>query len=554
MLSRLHIRNYAIIDDLSVDFHPGFNIITGETGAGKSILMGALGLVLGDRADTAVLFSPTDKCIVEATFQPVDTAALHSLLKACDLDEDDVLVVRREISNAGKSRSFINDTPVTLQVLRMFANQMVDLHRQFETQDLGDDDFQRNVLDALAGNGALMEQYHHHFSAYSKAQSQLQHLLKEQINAQKELDYFSFLYHELEEANFSENEIEEAENEFNLLSNAESIKQVLSEAVHTLNAGDAPVTSQLKLVWQQMQQLRSKPDGLDDLLERLQSALIELKDISGELDSMNDSISMNAERIQLLSERINLGNRLLKKHAVQTTNELLGIQADLHQKLQSVVGLDAAIEKLRNESELLLQQTLVAGRQISKKRKAAIPSFEKNVKQLLTQVGMPNASLKVECSDLKDPANHGLDEVVFLFDANKSGRFELLEKVASGGELSRLMLVVKSLVAGSLQMPTLIFDEIDTGISGEAARQVGIIMKQMSNRHQLIAITHQPQIAARAEAHYYVFKQERAGAIKTGIRLLLLDERVDAIARMLSGEQLSEASIRIAREMVGAGE
>ena len=552
MLSKLHIRNYAIIDELTIEFQPGFNIITGETGAGKSILMGALGLVLGDRADSAVLFTTTEKCVVEASFQPTDKAAMLALLQANDLDEDNQLVVRREISTAGKSRSFINDTPVTLQVLRQFAGILVDLHRQFDTLELGEDDFQRKVIDALAGTATLLQQYQQHFQSFAQAQSTLQQLQARQQQASKELDYHRFLFTELEEAAFSPNEIEEAETEIQVLSNAESIKQVLASAAFTMQNGDAPVTVQVKTVVQQLQQLKTRPDGLDALQERLQSALVELKDIAAELESMEENVQMDAERLAHLSDRINTGNKLLKKHNVLTTNELLAIQQELDASLQAVTNLSEQIEQWQQAQDAALQLVRKTGKELTALRSKALANFETAIKALLQQVGMPNAALKVKLEPLATPALHGLDAIQFLFDANKSGRFEPLEKVASGGELSRLMLSIKSLVAGGLNMPTLIFDEIDSGISGEAARQVGIIMQSLAQKHQLIAITHQPQIAARAGTHYFVYKQEKNNAIKTGVRVLSTDERIQTIAHMLSGNEHAEASAKIAREMLGA--
>lgn len=551
MLSRLDIQNYAIIEKLSIQFDKGFNIITGETGAGKSILMGALGLVLGDRADSSVLFNTSEKCVVEAVFQPADTAMLNALLEANELDSDEQLIVRREIAANGKSRSFINDTPVTLQVLRQFAGQMVDLHRQFDTLELGNDAFQRNVLDALAGSHDLVQRYSISFKAYTTSKQALHKLESQQADANKELDYYRFLFTELEEAGFGENELEDAEALLEVLANAEGIKQGLSAASYALQEGEVPVTVQLKSVLQQLQQIKSHPPGLEALMERLQSAYVEVKDIADEIETLNDSIHMDAERMAQLTDRINLGNKLLKKHNVQSTVELLAIQADLDQKLQHVLHLDDNIEQLRQQTAAQLKEVKKLGSELSAARKKVISTFEQSLQKLLTQVGMPNARLRVQCDGLEEPAHHGMDDVQFLFDANKSGRFEPLEKVASGGERSRLMLGIKSLVAGGLQMPTLIFDEIDSGISGEAARQVGIIMQQLARKHQLIAITHQPQIAARADAHYFVYKQEKNGAIKTGIRLLTNDERVEAIATMLSGSELTDASRKIAQQLMG---
>ena len=550
MLCRLDIKNYAIIEALSVEFHEGFNIITGETGAGKSILMGALGLVLGDRADTSVLFNDQQKCMVEALFIPRQPKTLQRLLEENDMDADHQLVVRREISASGKSRSFVNDTPVTLQVLRQFASQMVDLHRQFDTLELGSDAFQRNVIDGLAGGAVLLQPYQEHYQAYTTAASHLQALLERQAQAAKELDFQQFLFDELQAAQFTENEIESAEAELQLLSNAESIKQTLGLAVATLDEGEAPVVGQLKWVLQQLQQVKVQPAGLGELVERLQSAYVELKDIADELNSLGDKVMLSAERQQQLTERLDVGYRLLKKHGLTTTNQLLQLQANLAHELQQVFHLGDEIEKWQQQTQQSLSETLKAGEKLSEKRLAVIPGFQQNMKRLLTQVGMPNAVLQVQCVKQPKPGPFGLDAIQFLFDANQSGRFEPLEKVASGGELSRLMLSIKSLVAGSMQMPTLIFDEIDTGISGEAAKQVGIIMQGLSAKHQLIAITHQPQIAARAQAHFFVFKTTKEGSTKTGIKMLGKEDRIQAIATMLNGNEITDASRNIALQML----
>jgi DNA repair protein RecN (Recombination protein N) len=552
MLSRLSIKNYAIIESLDVAFQPGLNIITGETGAGKSIIMGALGLVLGDRADSSVLFSTEEKCVVEASFVPSDAATLRAMLAAHELDEDEQLIVRREIAANGKSRSFINDTPVTLQVLRRFTASLVDLHRQFDTLELGEDDFQRGVLDALAGNAELLQSYNSMYQAWHSSQQQLQELLQLKAQADKELDYHRFLHNELAEANFGPDEIENAEAEYAWQANAGQVKQTLSGASEQLLNSDQPVVPQLKAVLQQLQQLKSKPPELESLLERLQAAYIEVKDVADELEALADKVSLDEERLMLLQERINLGNKLLKKHGVQTTAQLLALQQELSDKLQRVLQVDDDIAALEKQVTQQLSCLLQTGQLLSKRRQSVVKNFETQVMALLQQVGMPNARLKVQLSALANPAPHGIDEVQMLFDANKSNRFEPIGKVASGGELSRLMLSIKSLVASSMQMPTLIFDEIDTGISGEAARQVGIIMKGMAGKHQLITITHQPQIAARADAHFFVYKQEEKGKVRTGIRLLDHEQRVEALAHMLSGNQQTEASRNIAREMMAA--
>ncbi len=552
MLQQLSIRNYAIIDELDIQFHPHFNIITGETGAGKSILMGALGLVLGNRADSAVLFEADVKCVVEASFAVTGNDTAAKMLAENELDEDPLLVVRREITANGKSRSFVNDTPVTLSVLRQFASQLVDLHQQFDNLEVGEDDFQRNVIDSLANHGGLLKSYQQNFIQYTKASRELQRLKEQQLNAKKEFDYFSFLYEELEEASFEAGEIETLEEELKLLSNAENIKVVLSNVRFTLKESEQPMVPQLKSLLQQLQALKANHTDLQTIVERMQAAQIELKDIADEVESLNERISMDSARMQEITDRIDLGNRLLKKHNALTTNELISIKDNLQQHLQQVLNIEESIVSGEKAVAEFLKKATTEAATITTNRKVVLKGFEEKVVSLLKQVGMPNAVLRVsvETRHALSLDKYGADSIQFLFDANKSGRFEPLQKVASGGELSRLMLSIKSIVARSMQMPTLIFDEIDTGISGEAARQVGVIMKELAQHHQVISITHQPQIAARAAAHYFVYKKEKDGRIKTKVRLLNDEERVDTIARMLSGENISDSALQTAREMV----
>jgi DNA repair protein RecN (Recombination protein N) len=550
MLQQLTINNYAIIDELTIVFDGRFNIITGETGAGKSILMGALGLVLGNRADTSVLFEPDQKCVVEASFIVAENAGLKQLLLDNELDEDAMLIVRREIAVNGKSRSFINDTPVTLNVLRQFASQLVDLHQQFDTLELGEDDFQRNVIDSLANHSSILKTYKETYQTFNKANKELQQLKEQQANSKKEFDYLKFLFDELDEAAFRHNEIEMLEDELKLLANAENIKLVLSAAAYVLKENEQPVVQQLKSLLQKLQSLRADHAGIKTIIDRLQAAQVELKDIADEVESLNDNINIDDARMQEITQRIDLGNKLLKKHNLIHTNELIDIRNNLEQQLEHVLHIDDKIASVEQSVKEHFKKATTLAATISTQRKSGVGDFESKVLALLRQVGMPNALICVNIESAKGLSAHGADTIQFLFDANKSGRFEPLQKVASGGELSRLMLSIKSIVARSMQMPVLIFDEIDTGISGEAARQVGIIMKELAAHHQVIAITHQPQIAARAAAHFFVYKKEKNGRIKTQVRLLNDDERVDTIARMLSGEHITESALQTAREMV----
>ncbi|HAI84693.1 MAG TPA: DNA repair protein RecN [Chitinophagaceae bacterium] len=546
MLQKLHIRNYAIIAALDISFTQGLQIITGETGAGKSIVMGALQLILGSRADTNMLFDSTQKCVVEGIFtmQP----SLAEILAIIEVDADDnEVVLRREIAANGKSRAFVNDTPVNLQQLRFIASALVDVHQQFDTLELGEQDFQREVIDALAVNGKLLQQYKNQYTAWRQAQQALTQLQQEQQQFKKEFDFNQFQYNELAEANFQPNELEDATAELDVLNNAESIKAALANVAYTFTEGEQPINATIKQLLQQLQQ--QQHPQLPVLTERLQAAYIELQDIASEVASLADDIVYDAARIEHLNERINIGYKLLKKHNLNHTNELLALQAELDKKLQAVLDIDEAILTQQQQVQALEQQCTTQALAISKARLAQAQPLSLAVNDLLKQVGMPNANIQVQIQPTTLQP-HGSDTVTFLFDANKSGRYEPIAKVASGGELSRLMLCIKSLVAQKMNLPTLIFDEIDTGISGEAAKQVGTIMYQLAQGRQVICITHQPQIAAKAQQHLYVYKQAAAnGAVTTNIKLLNTDESIKAIAQMLGGENPSEAALASAREM-----
>ncbi len=549
MLQKLHIQNYAIIENLHINFSGNLNIITGETGAGKSILMGALNLILGQRADSSVLQQQGKKCIVEGYFLIKNNSSVKSFFEANDLDFEEEILLRREIASGGKSRGFINDTPVNLSQLKELAVLLVDLHQQFDTLELSSENFQREVLDALANNTAPLQQLKINFSQYINAKKELEAMQLQQANANKELDYNKFLFNELQELSLKENELETLDAEIKLLSNAENIKQQISSIYFELKDSEQPIVQQLKVLQNRLNTLKQYHPQIEELHQRINSSVLELQDVAGELEIIDSTINYDAERIQLVNERLSAGYKLLKKHGVNDTQQLLAIQQQLQQKLDAVLNISASIEKLEKQTNKLFAECTVTAKMVSANRAAQIKPFTQNVNKLLAQVGMPNAQIKVQLQAVSLNA-YGTDEIDFLFDANKSNRFEPLHKVASGGELSRLMLSVKSLVAQKLQLPTLIFDEIDTGISGEAAKQVGIIMKNLSFAHQLIAITHQPQIAAKASAHYFVYKEIINDKIVTSIRLLNNDERITVIAQMLSGEKPTAAALANAREMM----
>jgi len=551
MLSRLSIQNYAIIEQLEIDFSSHLNSITGETGAGKSIIVGALGLILGQRAESTVLLNKEKKCIVEGCFKDEGgDEHVINFLKSNELDVNEELVVRREIASSGKSRAFINDTPVNLGQLNQLSSLLVDLHQQFDTLEIGESDFQREVLDALANNFSLLKKYRQLYAETQASKKELDGLREQKAQFEKEFDYHQFQFNELDEAGFKENELEEAEQELKMLTNAEGIKTALAKAYYELEESEEPIIRQLKTITHQLQQFSELHPELPNLVQRLQSSYIELQDIADEADRINNHVGSDAASIDKLNERLSLGYRLLKKHGVKTTNELLEIQASLHQKLQAVLNIDDAIAAAEKKYNDLLKQAEELAAKMAQARKAQIKPLEQQVNKMLAQVGMPNARLRVDVQALASLTIHGADEVTFLFDANKKDQFQPLRKVASGGELSRLMLCIKSLVATSMNLPTLIFDEIDTGISGEAAKQVGIIMKELAAARQVICITHQPQIAGKANAHYLVYKAVKNDTVTTGVRLLNTDERIVVIAKMLSGEKPTAAALENAREMV----
>jgi DNA repair protein RecN (Recombination protein N) len=550
MLQRIQIQNYAIIDSLSIDFSQRLNVITGETGAGKSILMGALSLILGDRADTAVLLQRDKKCVVEGTFAVAARKEALAFFRASDLDiADDEIVIRREIAPSGKSRAFVNDTPVNLEQLRKLSSLLVDLHRQFDTLELGESDFQREVLDALAGQVEALAAYRAGYREWQAAARELATLRKQQAQFTKEFDYNKFLFDELHEAGFKDNELEELDQELKLLSNSEGIKTALSKISYDLQEGEQPLVQQLRSLAHLLDSFSAYHSELALLSERMASAQIELQDIAEEVERINEEVNYDPRRIETINERLSMGYKLMKKHGVQTTAALQEIRGQLEHKLQDSLQADAGIAAGEKEVHRLLQEAKKRAAVLSKGRQAQIEPLQTQVNKLLKQVGMPNARLKVEVQPAELNAS-GMDAIEFLFDANKSNRFEPIRKVASGGELSRLMLCIKSLVAESMDLATLIFDEIDTGISGEAAKQVGIILKNLARKRQVICITHQPQIAGKADAHYFVYKAVKGGALQTNIRLLNQEERITAIAQMLSGEKPTAAALENAREMV----
>jgi DNA repair protein RecN (Recombination protein N) len=549
MLQSLHIQNYAIISNLEISFSNKLSIITGETGAGKSILMGALGLALGNRADLSQLGDREKKLIVEAVFSVKTIESISQLLKSLEIDFEGEILLRREIGINGKSRSFVNDSPVSLGQLQEISSLLVDLHQQFDTLQLGNTDFQRKVLDAKAGCIDLMKEYSVIYQQYNAVSKKIESIKNAISKATQEKEYKLFLLKELEELNWKDQEEKQLEEELNLLSHAEQIRTGLSKISYSLSEGENPILSNLKGMQSVLQSLSSFHQDLVPMSNRLGSAYVELKDLSGDLSFLLDKVVVDESRMDQISDRLSKSQRLVKKHGLFSADELVEIRKQLSADVSGFENIQEELVVFEKERAVLFESATKIALEIHQKREKQRPILASETKDLLFRIGMPNAILKVESKEVA-LCSTGIDQISFLFDANKSGNFEPLQKVASGGELSRLMLVLKSLVANSLEMPTLIFDEIDSGISGEAARQVGILMGELASSHQVISITHQPQIAAKANHHLYVYKQELNGVVNTDVKLLNKDESVLAIAKMLAGENPSDAALANAREMM----
>lgn len=553
MLHRLSIRNYAIIDKLEIEFCDRMNIITGETGAGKSILLGALSLILGERADTKVLYDKEEKCVVEADFE-IENKGLKSFFTDNELDFDTHTIVRREINQSGKSRAFINDTPVTLNVLKELGEKLVNLHSQHETLELTRGGFQLDVVDTLARNHDLLASYRTLFTTYRKDHKRLEALSEQYRTGAAELDYLQFQYNELAEAKLEANEQVALETEQTTLSNVEEIKRALQVAVQILGDGEVSTLDQITEVQSQLKNVKNYNKDIQALSDRLHSTYEEIKDVYKEFEHLQDTATLDPERLEEVNARLTTIYRLQKKHNTDTIEDLLKIQADLEQKIASVDNSSAEMEQLKAQLEKQFRELLNVAEQLHHSREKVLREFQNNMVVLLTKVGMPNSSFKVDIRKLEHHQlnDNGLTEVRFLFSANKGFAPLEIKDVASGGELSRVMLCIKSLLADAGALPTLIFDEIDTGISGEVALKVGEIMKKLSRNHQLISITHLPQIARTADAHLYIYKEHKDDRTYTRIRELKGEDRVVEIAKMLSGDKVSDASLANARELIAS--
>lgn len=550
MIKRLHIRNYAIIEYLDIDFARGLTIITGETGAGKSILLGALGLIMGDRADTKSLYNQEEKCIIEGIFD-LGAHDLRDFFTENDLDYETEVVVRRELTPSGKSRAFVNDSPVTLKVLQDLSAELIDLHQQFDTLDIHNLSFQLRMIDALAGNKELLLQYRNIYREYSASQRRLSELLNRNEQSTKEMDFIQFQLEEFNKAELVAGEQETWEEELTRLSHAEDIKRTLGMAFDILTENEQSIVGQMQSLSVALVTIGKYAPKLGEYSDRFANMIFELREMSNEFEKVADQTDYDPERIQEVQQRLDLIYRLLKKHTVASVDELLAIQANLEQQLAGFADLGNEIGALRDKIKVQEEQLFRWADELSDRRQAVIPGYEQKVVDMLTQLAMPYAQLKIENRKLEHLSPTGLDEVQFLFAANRGSRLQQIKDVASGGELSRLALVTKSLVASAIPLPTLIFDEIDSGISGDVALKMGNILRNLSNEHQVVTITHSPQVASKADRHYFVFKVDKPDRTITNVRLLSDDDRVRAIAVMLSQSPPSESALVNARELLG---
>jgi DNA repair protein RecN (Recombination protein N) len=549
MLTQLSIKNFALIEQLEMNFSNKLSIITGETGAGKSILLGALGLVLGKRADLTSLKDKEQKCVIEAQFQ-ISKYNLKDFFSQNDLDYEDVTIIRREILPSGKSRAFVNDSPVNLNELQELGDFLIDIHSQHQTRELSEEEYQIQILDAIAGNAEIVTEYKASLSEYKAAKSQLKKMISEKESLSKEQDYNSFLLEELLTANLKPGEQSELESIFEKLNNVEFIKEALDKSLAISNEEQIGILQNLKEVKSTLQKIAGLSTEFNELSERISSVVIEFDDISGELAKESEKLVNDPEQLELINQKLQLIYSLQKKHQVATIEELLEIQNDLDSKVVLADDLDSAINKLENELLLKIGVLDKLAATISANRKTAVPVLTERITSILTQLGMPNARFQFEIKATETYNLFGKDEIQLLFSANKGTDFGLLKKVASGGELSRIMLAVKAILADYSKLPTIIFDEIDTGVSGEIAHKMGDIMKGMSGEMQVFAITHLPQIAAKGQQHYKVFKSVQGESTISELKLLSNDERITEIAEMLSGKDISDSALNHAKALL----
>lgn len=549
MLQSLVIKNYAIIEQLQLDFNNDFTVITGETGAGKSILLGALSLILGQRADTSVLNNKEKKCVVEGTFN-VSEKLVAPFFKSNDLDLEFPIIVRREISANGKSRAFINDTPVNLNTIKELSLTLIDIHSQHETLELNSTNFQIEVIDAFANTDELLKEYKQHFSEYQKLQQNYQQLLRTENEAKSDLDYLSFQLEELKSLKLQSGEQGAIESQLEIINNAEQIHTTLQLSANLLLNSDDSIISRMNTITQGFSKISHCSEGYSQLLERLNTVLIELKDLAGEIDAENDNVDVDASKLDYLNSRLNSIYALTQKHKVADADELMELESKLENQLNDINSAEEKLEQLKQALENSKKTLLNIAEKLSAKRKNSFKALEKNIIDNLKELGMEDASFKIEHQVNREFAITGIDQIEFMFSANKGMVLKPLHKTASGGELSRLMLTIKAILAENSSIQTIVFDEIDTGVSGDIAYKMAAIMELMSKKIQIIAITHLPQVAAKGNTHFKIYKENHQNKTLTKMKVLMDDDRIDEIAKMLSGKELTGAAKENARHLL----
>ena len=549
MLTNLSIKNYALIDDIDVSFSDGFTTITGETGAGKSILLGGLSLVLGNRADLSSLKDGGHKCIIEAEFD-ISKYALKDFFEENDLDYEHDTLLRREILPSGKSRAFVNDTPITLDVMKALGSRLVDVHSQHQTLQLTENEFQLKVVDALAENGKNLGLYATQLNQFQKANKELNELIDFQSNADRDHNYNSFLLKELEEAPLNPGIQQELEAEYEQLNNVEQIMEQLSAGYQLLQHEELGILGRLEDLKRALQHLADFGSKYNDLNERVQSILIEADDITGDLERLKDSIEANPMRLEAVNGQLQQLHNLQKKHQASSVEELIEIKEQLSKKVDTVANIEAKIDEKRAEVLHLEGKLDAIAADIRENRNKVIPQLKEMLAASLSQLGMPSATFLIEINPSQTFKSSGKDDLTFLFSANKGSSYGELKKVASGGELSRIMLTIKSILAAYEQLPTMMFDEIDTGVSGEISNKMGDIMQQMSHNMQVFSITHLPQVASKGRHQFKVYKEEHETGTSTLMKQLDPEERVKELAEMLGGKTLSESALAHAKQLL----
>ncbi len=550
MIISLHIKNYALISDLEINFEKGFTIITGETGAGKSILLGALNLIAGQRADTSVLLNKDTKCIVEAEFD-ISKLDIKYLFEENDLDFNKKSIIRREISSNGKTRAFVNDTPVNLALLKELSQHLIDIHSQHQSLEINEKNSQLAYLDVVSGQEKSVAEYKLIYDNYKSLQQKLYQSIEDEKQLRKDFDYFQFQWQEIEDLNLKSDELKDLKAELAIITHAEEIKLNLSKVSVLLAEKEDSIISQLNESKNAIGIIARYDIELEELQKRLQSSYIELKDIGVEVENKLELINFDPERLNLLNERISIAERLMRKHQVNSEEELLTIKQLFESKIVGVDSLTGEIEKLKQQIKSVEQELSKNALKLHKQRALSIPDFEKDVTHILQQLGMPNTQFKIQLNTLQNFTQTGSDEVEFLFSANKGIAPAPLNKVASGGELSRIMLAIKSIIAKEKTLPSILFDEIDTGVSGDVAAKMAIILKDLSAHLQVISITHLPQIASKGNQHWFVYKDNAKDVTTSHIKVLNNEERIHEIAKMLSNEKTSAAAISNAKELLG---